>query len=204
MIERSIFFSSKKNRILDSCIQEDDLFRPMSMSLFQSVSFRSVQTIQLCSWDKGQCPHGALFHAVPGCCKCFQQCQRAPKCPNSRSPSYPTLLEALATPWDSVEQCSMGTLSLVPRSKVASSGPTFNNEWLYLILNNLPVFLYWNSHWMIIVNYTNGSISNGCQAWQWRDQKENGKLFFWKKIHFPNIILLSFYTQLRASGLTWK
>ena len=34
---------------------------------------------------------------------------------------------ALATPWDSVEQCSIGTLSLVPRSKVASSGPTFND-----------------------------------------------------------------------------
>ena len=75
-------------------------------------------------WDKGQCPHGALFHAVPGCCKCFQQCRIAPKCLDSRSPSYPTLLEALATPWDSVEQCSMGTLSLVPKSKVASSGPT--------------------------------------------------------------------------------
>ena len=54
-------------------------------------------------WDKGQCPHGALFHAVPGCCKGFQQCRIAPKYPNSRSPSYPTLLEALATPWDSVE-----------------------------------------------------------------------------------------------------
>ena len=76
-------------------------------------------------WDKGQCPHGALLHAVPGCCKCFQQCRVAPKCPNSRSPSYPTLFEALATPWDSVEQCPMGTLSLVPRSKVASSGRTF-------------------------------------------------------------------------------
>ena len=60
--------------------------------------------MQLC--PLGQCPHGALFHAVPGCCKCFQQCRIAPKCP-----SYPTLLEALATPWDSVEQCSMGTLS---------------------------------------------------------------------------------------------
>ena len=76
-------------------------------------------------WDKGQCPHGALFHAVPGCCKCFQQCRIAPKCSNSRSPSYPTLLEALATPWHSVEQCSMGTLSLDPSSKVASSGQIF-------------------------------------------------------------------------------
>ena len=41
----------------------------------------------------------------------------------SHSYSYPTLLEALATPWDSRQQCSMGTLSLVPRRKVASSGP---------------------------------------------------------------------------------
>ena len=46
------------------------------------------------------------------------------KCPMSRSPSYPTLLDALATPWDSVKQCSMGTLSLVPRTKVTSSGTT--------------------------------------------------------------------------------
>ena len=70
-------------------------------------------------WDKGQCPHGT------GCSKCFQHYLIAPKCPKSRSPSYPILLEALATPWDSVEKCSMGTLSLVPRIKVASSGPTF-------------------------------------------------------------------------------
>ena len=28
-------------------------------------------------WDRGQCPHGALFHAVPGCCECFQQCRVA-------------------------------------------------------------------------------------------------------------------------------
>ena len=79
-------------------------------------------------WDMGQCPHGALLHAVPGCCKCFQQCRIAPKCPNSRSPSYPTLLEALATPWDSVQQCSVGTLSHVPKSKVASSGPTIMQQ----------------------------------------------------------------------------
>ena len=65
---------------------------------------------------------------VPSCPtvfrKWFQQCRISSKCSNSHSPSYPTLLEALSTPWDSVEQCSMGTLSLVPRSKVASSGPT--------------------------------------------------------------------------------
>ena len=42
--------------------------------------------------------------------------------------SYPTLLKALATPWDSVEQCSMGTLSLVPRSKVALSRPTLSDD----------------------------------------------------------------------------
>ena len=79
----------------------------------------------LAHWDKGQCPHGTLFHAAQGYCKCFQQCHIAPKCPNSRTLSYPTLLEAFATPWDSVEQCSIGTLSLVPKRKVASSGPTF-------------------------------------------------------------------------------
>ena len=28
-------------------------------------------------WDKGQCPHGPLFHAVSGRCKCFQQCRLA-------------------------------------------------------------------------------------------------------------------------------
>ena len=61
-------------------------------------------------WDKGQCPHGALFHAVPGCCMCFQQCRVARKCPNSRSPSNPILLEALEILWDCVEQCSMLTL----------------------------------------------------------------------------------------------
>ena len=37
---------------------------------------------------------------------------------------YPPLLEKFATPRDSEEQCSMGTLPLVPRSNVASSGPT--------------------------------------------------------------------------------
>ena len=35
--------------------------------------------------DKGQCPHGALFHAVPWCWKCFQQCRIAPKRLNSRA-----------------------------------------------------------------------------------------------------------------------
>ena len=47
--------------------------------------------------------------------------------------SYSTLLAALATPCDSVEQCSMGTLSLVPRSKVASSGPSFRYASIVLI-----------------------------------------------------------------------
>ena len=64
------------------------------------------------------------FHAAPGCCKGFQQCLITPKSPDSRNPCYPTLLEALATHCDSMEQCSMGTLSLVLRNKVASSGPT--------------------------------------------------------------------------------
>ena len=38
--------------------------------------------------------------------------------------SNQTLLEAFATLWDCVEQCSTGTLSLVLRSKVPSSGTT--------------------------------------------------------------------------------
>ena len=42
--------------------------------------------------------------------------------PSSRKPSYPTLLETLATPWNNVEQCSTDTLSLVSWSKVASCG----------------------------------------------------------------------------------
>ena len=45
--------------------------------------------------------------------------------------SYPTLLKALATPWESVEQCFIGTLSLVPRSKVASSGPSFTQALIF-------------------------------------------------------------------------
>ena len=28
-------------------------------------------------WNKGQWPHGALLHAVSGCCNCFQQCRIA-------------------------------------------------------------------------------------------------------------------------------
>ena len=58
-------------------------------------------------WDKGQCPHGALLHAVPGCCKCSQQ------------------LRAIRHCWKHLQHSgTMGTLSLVSRSKVASSGPT--------------------------------------------------------------------------------
>ena len=70
-------------------------------------------------------PMEHCFHAVSGCCKCYQQCRIAWTERLGTLGSYPTLLEALATPWDCVEQCSMETLSLVPRRKVASSGPTF-------------------------------------------------------------------------------
>ena len=45
-------------------------------SFLRSCQGRSRRCI-FASWDKGQCPHGALFHAVPGCCKCFQQCRIA-------------------------------------------------------------------------------------------------------------------------------
>ena len=106
---------------------------------------RSVQMMQLCSWDKGQCPHGALFHAVPGCCKCFQQCQIARTARVGTIVSYPTLLKALATPWESVEQCSMGTQSFVPWRKVASSGPTFSLL-LFAYMGNL-------SDWISLHNW---------------------------------------------------
>ena len=55
----------------------------------------------------------------------FQQCRIAGTSRVGTLGSYPTLLEALVTPWDSVELWSMGTLSLVLRRKVASSGPKF-------------------------------------------------------------------------------
>ena len=83
-------------------------------------------------WDKGQCPHGALFHAVPLCCKCFQQCQIAGIARVGTLVSYPTLLEALATPWESVEQCSMGTLSwriLLQASSSWQLGADFLNRY---------------------------------------------------------------------------
>ena len=49
-------------------------------------------------WDKGQCPHGTLLHAVPGYCKCFQQCQIAGSARVGTLGSYLTLLETFATP----------------------------------------------------------------------------------------------------------
>ena len=59
-------------------------------------------------WDKGQSPHGALFHAAPGCYKCFQQCRIAGSARVGTLGSYLTLLEAFASPWDRVEQRFMG------------------------------------------------------------------------------------------------
>ena len=46
---------------------------------------RSVQTIQLCSLRQGTMSPWSMFHAVPGCCKCFQQCRIAPKSQLSQS-----------------------------------------------------------------------------------------------------------------------
>ena len=43
--------------------------------------------------DKGQCSHGALFHAVPGCCKCSQQCRIAGIARVGTLVSYQTLLK---------------------------------------------------------------------------------------------------------------
>ena len=75
-------------------------------------------TLLLGSWNKGQCPHGLLFQAVPGCCKCFQQCRIAGTARLGTLLSYQILLEALATPYDCVEQCSMGILAvLCPKEK---------------------------------------------------------------------------------------
>ena len=88
------------------------------------VVLRSVQTMHFCSLGQGTVSPWSI---VP---RCLRVLQVLPTMSDSSQVSqllhsrYPTLLEALATPWDSVEQCSMGTLSLVPRSKVASSGPT--------------------------------------------------------------------------------
>ena len=73
----------------------------------------SIQTMQLCSVEH-----------------CFQILSRRHlennwRCaPSSTNPSYPILLETLATPWNSVGQCSLETLYLVSSSKVASSGLT--------------------------------------------------------------------------------
>ena len=92
--------------------------------------FKGIDYSELFSLGQGTVsprPQGTLFHAVSGCCKCFQQCRIAGTARLETLGSYQTLLEAFATPWDSVEQCSMGTLSLVPRSKVASSGLTFRH-----------------------------------------------------------------------------
>ena len=52
----------------------------------------------------------------------------APKCPNSCGPSYPTLLEALATPgtaWNN----DHGDMIIVASSKLESSGPTLSRPY---------------------------------------------------------------------------
>ena len=79
-------------------------------------------------WDKGQCPHGALFHAVPVCCKCFQQCRIAGTSRVGTFGSYPTLLEALATRTLGQRGTMIhGDTVPCPRSKVASSEPTLTD-----------------------------------------------------------------------------
>ena len=86
--------------------------------------------MQLCSWDKGQCPHGELFHAVLGLYKPGLQV-------------LPTMLDSWdCESWDTSELSDIvkstcntlgkrgtmlhGAQFLVPRSKVASSGPALN------------------------------------------------------------------------------
>ena len=86
-------------------------------------------------WDKGQCPHGTLSHAVPmEHCPTLSPWNIVPRCPR--------VLQVLPTMSDSsqVSQSQLshivgstrntlgqrGTMSLVPRSKVASSGRTLS------------------------------------------------------------------------------
>ena len=79
--------------------------------------------MQLCSLGQGTVSQWSIVPRCPRVLQVFPTVSDSSQI-SSSNPSYPTLLEALATPWDSVEQCSTGTLSLVPMSKVASSGRT--------------------------------------------------------------------------------
>ena len=60
--------------------------------------------------------------------------------------------QALAAPWGSVEQCSMGTMSLIPRSKVASSGQTYANL-SGLIFTLIFVFTLQNNNLAYLFTY---------------------------------------------------
>ena len=55
---------------------------------------------------------------VPRCPRVLKVLPTMSECPNSRIPSYPTLLEALATPWDSVEQRPWGHCPLSQGAKL--------------------------------------------------------------------------------------
>ena len=73
--------------------------------------------MQHCSLGQGTVSpwfHGALFHAVPECCKCLRQCRINGTTRVGTLGNCPTLWGTV--PWE---------LSLVPKSKVASSGLTF-------------------------------------------------------------------------------
>ena len=102
----------------------------------------------------------SIFPRCPRVLQAYPTMWIAPKCPNSRIPSYPTLLETLTTPWDSVEQCPMGTMSLVARSKVASSGPTLkvhpdDATLLHETRDSVPM-----EHW--------STLSQVLQVFRWR------------------------------------
>ena len=66
--------------------------------------------MQLCPLGQGTVSHEALSHAVP-------VLQVLPKMSNILQVSK-TLLEALATPWDSVGQCPMGHCPLSQGEKL--------------------------------------------------------------------------------------
>ena len=76
----------------------------MTKTKHEDIEVGPDDAIKFAPWDKRECPHGALFHAVPGCCKCFQQSWIAGTARVGTLGSSLTLLEALATTWDSVEQ----------------------------------------------------------------------------------------------------
>ena len=114
-------------------------------------------------WDKGQCPHGALFHASPGCCKCFKQCRIAR---TARVETLELSDDTVGSTCNTMGQCgtcSMGTLSLVSMSKVASSAPIFRHDTI-CISNIVYIHMSHKCCCMQRANYSDGPAerSNCC------------------------------------------